>query len=108
MVSCQIIEGAFTQDRFKNFIQVARGRTILQHRDLLEVFRLFGKERDHTKSEDEVPGILTNKGLPKRSPFFTMVENAVSCIKTESKKQLNQRGSDFMVDRAPGWNTSGL
>ena len=106
MVSYEIIQGAMTKNRFKNFLQAACGNTILKHRNSQNGYLIFDNARAHAKIEDEVPDILTIYRLPNFNPFLTMVENATSSFKEETIEA--KKGRNFMVDQDPCRNTLAL
>ena len=60
------------------------------------VFVIFDNAPVHPNMENLDVELLNLKRLPKYSPFLNPAENAISCWKSEFKKQRSQRQREFI------------
>ena len=92
----EIITGGMTKAKFINFLQVVSGNFLLDNGLTSEGYCIFDNAPPHSNVEnEEIPGLLSIKRLPKYSPMLTMVENAISAWKQGIKRSLSVRMHEF-------------
>ena len=92
----EIITGGMTKAKFINFLQVVSGNFLLDNGLTSDGYCIFDNAPPHSNVEnEEIPGLLSIKRLPKYSPMLTMVENAISAWKQGMKRSLSIRMHEF-------------
>ena len=92
----EIITNGMTKAKFINFLQVVSGNFLLDNGLTSDGYCIFDNAPPHSNVEnEEIPGQLSIKRLPKYSPMLTMVENAISARKQGLKRSLSIRMHEF-------------
>ena len=96
----EIITGGMTEAKFINFLQVVSGNFLLDNGLSSDGYCIFDNAPPHSNVEnEEIPGLLSIKRLPKNSPMLTiaipMTENAISAWKQGIKRSLSIRMHEF-------------
>ena len=92
----EIITGGMTKAKFIIFRQFVSGNFFLDSGLTSDGYCIFDNALLHSNVEnEEIPGLLSIKRLPKYSPMLTMVENAISARKQGIKRSLSIRMHEF-------------
>ena len=92
----EIITGGMTRAKYINFPQVVSGNFLLDNGLTSDGYCIFDNAPPHSNVEnEEIPGLLSIKRLPKYSPMLNMVENAISAWKQGIKRSLSIRMHEF-------------